>query len=52
MLAAESGMPFRQVLARDIWDVRSIVGSQYNAGLRDLLNYYRTNFPELMARGM
>lgn len=48
VLAAESGMPFRQVLARDIWDV----GSQYNAGLRDLLSYYRTNFPELMARGM
>ncbi len=46
----EAGMAFRDVLARDIYDVRSIVGSHYNQGLRDLLNYYRTNFPELMIK--
>lgn len=49
-LKADAGLSFRQVLARDIWDVRSIAGS-YNQGLRDLIGYYRTNFPELMARG-
>jgi len=30
--------------------VRQIVGTKYDQGLRDLLQYYRTNFPELMAR--
>jgi hypothetical protein len=50
-LKADAGLSFRQVLARDIWDVRSIAGSSYNQGLRDRIGYYRTNFPELMARG-
>ncbi len=40
-----------KVLAKDIWDVRRIAGSRYNAGLRDLLGYYRQNFPHLMAKG-
>jgi hypothetical protein len=47
---AEAGLSFRQVLARDTRDVRQIVGPRYDQGLRDLLQYYRTNFPELMAR--
>jgi RHS repeat-associated protein len=46
----EAGMAFRDVLARDIRDVRGITGSTYNEGLRDLLGYYRRNFPELMAK--
>jgi len=46
----DAGKPFRGVLAADIWDVRSIVGSRYNEGLRALINYYRTNFPNLMAK--
>jgi hypothetical protein len=50
-LKADADLTFRQVLARDIWDVRSIVGSRYNSGMLDLLHYYRTNFPELMAKG-
>lgn len=50
-LKADAGLGFRDVLARDIWDVRSIAGSGYNQGLRDLIGYYRTNFPELMAKG-
>ena len=50
-LNADAGLSFREVLAREIWDVRSIGGSSYNRGLRDLIDYYRTNFPELMARG-
>lgn len=50
-LVADAGLSFRQVLARDAWDVRSIAGSNYNQGLRDLIGYYRRNFPELMTRG-
>jgi hypothetical protein len=50
-LAEDQGLSFRQVLAKDIWDIRSITGSRYNQGVLDLLDYYRTNFPELMAKG-
>lgn len=46
----EVGIAFRDVLARDIRDVRNIVGSEYNQGLRNLLDYYRANFPELMKK--
>jgi len=41
-------MAFRDVLAADIQDVRSIVGSKYNQGLLNLIDYYRINFPNLM----
>jgi hypothetical protein len=47
--AQDAGRPFRDVLAADIWDVRSIVGSRYNKGLLALIDYYRTNFPDLIA---
>jgi hypothetical protein len=47
-LKADADLTFRQVLAKDIWDVRSIAGSQYNSGLLDLIRYHRTNFPGLM----
>jgi hypothetical protein len=46
----DAGRSFRDVLATDIQDVRSIVGSRYNEGLRDVINYYRTNFPDLMKK--
>ncbi|WP_434042141.1 MULTISPECIES: RHS repeat-associated core domain-containing protein [Sorangium] len=46
----EAGMSFRDVLARDIRDVRQIVGPKYDQGLRDLLQLYRRDFPELMER--
>jgi hypothetical protein len=51
-IAAEqdAGMAFRDVLARDIRDVRQIVGPKYDQGLRDLLKYYYDNFPELIKR--
>ena len=49
-LQSDAGLSFRDVLARDIRDVRSIVGSKYNEGLRDLTDYYRQNFPELMGK--
>lgn len=47
---AEADMVFRDVLARDMRDVRQIAGSRYDQGLRDLLQYYRDNYPELMRR--
>jgi hypothetical protein len=47
---AEAGMPFRRVLARDIRDVRGIVGSKYNEGLQELIQYYRETFPALVAK--
>jgi hypothetical protein len=50
-LIADVDLTFRQVLAKDIWDVRSIVGGRYNSGLKDLIDYYRTNFPDLIAKG-
>ena len=45
---AEAGLPFRQVLARDIRDVRRIAGARYNRGLRELIAYYREHFPNLI----
>lgn len=46
----DASLSFRDVLAADIWDMRSIAGSSYNEGLLDLISYYRTNFPQLMAK--
>jgi hypothetical protein len=45
---ADAGLPFRTVLARDMRDVRGIVGTKYDNGLRELLRYYYEMFPELM----
>lgn len=45
---AEAGLPFRQVLARDMRDVRRIAGARYNRGLRALIAYYREHFPTLI----
>ncbi len=47
---AEAGMSFRDVLARDIRDVRKIVGTEYDEGILHLLKYYRKYFPELMEK--
>ena len=49
-LQSDAGLSFRDVLAKDIRDVRGIVGSKYNEGLRDLSDYYRRNFPDLMGK--
>jgi hypothetical protein len=46
----DAGKPFRDVLAAEIRDVRSIAGNRYNRGLLDLINYYRTNFPDLIRK--
>jgi hypothetical protein len=45
---AEAHLPFRQVLALDIRDIRRIAGRKYNKGLRDLISYYREHFAALM----
>jgi hypothetical protein len=45
---ADAGRSFRDVLASDIRDVRRIVGTKYDQGLRELLQYYRDEFPHLM----
>jgi hypothetical protein len=47
---AEAGLSFRQVLARDIRDVRRIAGGKYNQGLRELIAYYRENFSDLIQK--
>lgn len=46
----DAGASFRTVLAKDINDVRGIVGTAYNQGLRNVVRYYRENFPELMKK--
>jgi hypothetical protein len=47
---AEGGLPFRQVLARDIRDIRQVAGTKYDAGIRSLLQYYRDNHPTLISK--
>ena len=49
-LQQDIGLTFREVLSKDIRDVRQIVGPKYNEGLRDLINYYRRSFPDLMKK--
>jgi hypothetical protein len=47
---ADAGQPLRSVLARDIRDVRCIVGTKYDGGIRGLLQSYYENCPELIER--
>jgi RHS repeat-associated protein len=49
-LKEDAGLTFRSVLAKDIRDVRSIMGSRYNSGLLNVIDYYRVNFSKLMAK--
>lgn len=46
----DAAASFRDVLAKDIRDVRSIVGARYNEGLRAVIKYYEQHFPELMKK--
>ena len=46
----DAGKAFRDVVASDFRDVRRIVGNKYNEGLSTIADYYRKNFPELMAK--
>lgn len=50
VVRAEAGLPFRLVLARDIRDVHYVAGVKYNKGLRELIAYYRANFPALLQK--
>lgn len=47
---ADAGLSFRSVLAKDIHDMRSNFGTKYNQGIKELLQYYRQNFPNLMTK--
>lgn len=47
---ADAAESFRDVLAKDIKDVRSIAGSRYNEGLKAVTEYYEKHFPELMKK--
>ena len=49
-LREDAELTFRQVLYKDIRDVRSISGRKYNQGLLDTIDYYRTNFTDLMQK--
>ena len=49
-LQQEHNMRFREVLARDMRDIRSNFGPEYNQGLKDLLDYYRENLPLLIEK--
>lgn len=40
----------RSILAKDIRDVRSIVGSKYNKGLLEVIEYNKNMFPKLMRK--
>ena len=50
VVRTESGLPFRQVFARDIRAVRYIAGAKYNKGLSELIAYYRATFPVLIQK--
>jgi hypothetical protein len=47
----DADTPFRDVLAKDFKDVRRIAGSKYNKGLKQVADYYRKNFPDLIRKG-
>lgn len=49
-LREDEGLSFREVLAKDVRDLRRIAGKQYNTGLRALIRYYRDYFPSLMEK--
>lgn len=44
------GMSFREVLARDMRDIRKLFGPKYDQGPRDVLQHYKQHFPELIAK--
>jgi hypothetical protein len=46
----EAGLPFCNIFARDIRDIRKIARSGYNEGMLELIQYYRKRFPNLMIK--
>ena len=49
-LQQEAGLPFRSVLARDLWDYRQIEPQRARDVIPAVLEYYRANFPQLIAK--
>lgn len=47
---AAANLSFRDTLARDFRDIRKLFGPKYDEGLRKLIEYYKQNFPGLMAK--
>jgi hypothetical protein len=46
----EAGLPFRSVLARDLWDLRQIDRSLFRQAAPQIIDYYRRSFPRLVSR--
>ena len=46
----DAATSFRDVLAKDVKDVRSIVGSAFNEGLENVIKYYKEKFPDLIEK--
>lgn len=50
----DAGLSFRQVLAKDLWDLRKIGQDVYgdaghfNPQIKGIMQYYRTNYPHLL----
>jgi hypothetical protein len=49
-LVEDSALSFRQTLYKDMRDIRSQFGTRYNSGMSDLIKYYKSKFPDLMAK--
>ena len=45
---AEAGLPFRQVLARDLWDYRQIEPQLARQVIPAIIDFYRQNYPALI----
>jgi hypothetical protein len=43
----DAGRSFRDALATDIRDIRSVVGAKHNAGIRSIMGYHRNSFSNL-----
>jgi hypothetical protein len=46
----DAALPFRDVLARDLWDLRSIDRGLWRDAITKIPAYYRQNFPGLMLK--
>ncbi|MFS8071076.1 MAG: RHS repeat domain-containing protein, partial [Byssovorax sp.] len=44
------GLSFREALAKDIRDIKLKFGSKYDQAIRDMLDYYKREQPELMKK--
>lgn len=50
LLQQEEGLPFRSVLARDLWDYHQIEPQRARDVIPAVLEYYRANIPQLIAK--